>query len=91
MTMDELYKIIESRKHNTPSNSYVASLLAQGSDRVIQKVGEEAIELVIAAKNRGKDEIVGEAADLLFHTLILLADQDVAMDDLKRELDRRRR
>ena len=89
MTLEELYKIIEDRKKTMPKDSYVASLIASGNDRVIQKVGEEATEVVIAAKNEEKERIVAEVADLLFHTLILLANNDIKPDEVLEELERR--
>ncbi len=89
MTLEELYKIIEDRKKTMPKDSYVASLIASGNDRVIQKVGEEATEVVIAAKNNDKSQIVTEMADLWFHTLLLLANFDIKPDEIVEELERR--
>jgi len=91
MNLDELYKIIQDRQQNAPAGSYVASLFKDGPDRIIQKVGEEAVELVIAAKNDSKKEVISETADLLFHTLVLLAALDVTPAEVQRELDNRRR
>lgn len=89
MTLEELYNIIEDRKKNMPEGSYVASLFKDGSDRIIQKVGEEATEVVIAAKNGGKQRIIAEVADLVFHTLILLANYDIKPEEVFEELDNR--
>ncbi len=58
-----------------PEKSYTTHLFERGSDRIIQKVGEEAVETVIAAKNRDKNEIINEASDLLFHLMVMLAEQ----------------
>ena len=91
MTVDELYRIIVERKRNAPADSYVASLFQQGNDRIAQKVGEEAVEVVIAAKNDNKETIISESADLFFHHLILLAAHNVTFDEVMRELDRRHR
>lgn len=91
MTIDELYKIIEDRKRERPENSYVASLLQKGRDRVVQKVGEEATEVVIAVKNRRKKEIIEETADLWFHSLIMLASLDIKPEDIYDELERRKK
>ncbi len=91
MNLDELYQVIEDRKHARPAGSYVASLFDSGTDRIIQKVGEEATEVVIAAKNGKKEPIIAEVADLLFHTLILLAAMDVAPAAVMNELEKRKR
>lgn len=90
MTLDKLYKIIEDRKNKMPENSYVASLFREGKDRIIQKVGEEATEVVIAAKNEEKTRIVSEVADLLFHILILLSLNEIKLIEVFKELQKRR-
>lgn len=89
MTLDQLYNIIISRKKNLPENSYVASLFKDGADRIIQKVSEEAIEVIIAAKTGEQKQIIFESADLIFHLLALLAQFDIKPDSIIRELDRR--
>ena len=91
MTLEELYKIIEDRKKNMPEGSYVASLFRDGNDRIVQKVGEEAIEVVIAAKDEGKERIVSEVADLLFHMLVLLSVFNITPEEILEELERRKR
>ena len=72
-----------------PKDSYVTSLFRDGKDRIIQKVGEEAIEVVIAAKNESKDRIIAEVADLWFHTLVLLANYDINLSEIQKELSKR--
>lgn len=89
MTLEDLFKIIEDRKKNLPDKSYVASLFRDDSDRIIQKVGEEATEVVIAAKNKGKERIISEVADLFFHVLILLSKFDIHPKDILKELEKR--
>lgn len=89
MTLEKLYKIIEDRKKNMPKDSYVASLFRDGNDRIVQKVGEEATEVVIAAKNNEKEKIVTEVADLLFHTLVLLSLFKIAPNEILDELRKR--
>ncbi|ACO04012.1 histidine biosynthesis bifunctional protein hisIE [Persephonella marina EX-H1] len=84
-----LYKKIEERKEKRPEGSYVAKLFSKGSDKIIQKVGEEAVETVIALKNRDKNEIVYEASDLVFHLLIALVDSGVKLEDIQEELLKR--
>jgi phosphoribosyl-ATP pyrophosphohydrolase/phosphoribosyl-AMP cyclohydrolase len=86
-----LERTIDARKTADPGNSYTARLFAGGVDRIGRKVGEEATELVIAAKNASHDEVVAEAADLIFHTLVLLADQDVSLDEVGTEFQKRAR
>ncbi len=72
-------------------DSYVASLFKLGKDRIIQKVGEEATEVVIAAKNKNKKAITSEVSDLLFHILILLNAFDINISDIEEELENRRK
>jgi len=75
--LDRLFSVIEERREKLPEGSYTTSLFKRGADRIIQKVGEEAVEVVIAAKNRNKEEIKNESADLLFHLLVLLSEQGI--------------
>jgi phosphoribosyl-AMP cyclohydrolase / phosphoribosyl-ATP pyrophosphohydrolase len=83
--------ILERQRTGDPGSSYVARLLSDGVDRVAQKVGEEATEVVIAAKNADREEVAREVADLWFHTYILLAQQGMTPEDVWDELRRRRR
>lgn len=89
MTIRELYKIIESRRNSDESTSYTKQLLDRGLDRVIQKVGEESVEVVIAAKNDENDEFIGEVADLVYHLLVLLVVKDIKITDIERCLQER--
>lgn len=91
MTLEELYKIIENRKEKMPVDSYVASLFHDGDDRIIQKVGEEATEVVIAAKNKSRQRIISEIADLWFHCLILLSQKGILLDEILVELEKRKK
>lgn len=84
-----LEKIIQNRKFEGQSNSYTASLFAKGINKIAQKVGEEAVELVIEAKDDNKDLFVNEAADLLFHYLILLSAKNSSIDEVLRILENR--
>jgi len=84
-----LAEIIESRKQGDPGNSYVAGLFAKGHDAVLKKVGEEAAETLLAAKDGDKLRIVRETADLWFHCLVMLAWHGLAPDDVLAELRRR--
>lgn len=91
MTLEELYKIIVNRKKYLPNDSYIASLFKNGNDRIIQKIGEEATEVVIAAKNEKKEIIVSEISDLLFHILILMSLKNITLNDILNELGKRQR
>ena len=80
---------IESRKGGDPEHSYVAALLRKGEDAVLKKIGEEATETVMAAKDGDKIRVIGEVADLWFHCLVLLARHGLGPSDVLRELARR--
>ncbi len=84
-----LETVIRKRRHGDPNNSYVATLTCGGREKMAQKVGEEAVETIIAAIGGNQEHIVGEAADLIFHLLVLLADCDLTLDDVLGELARR--
>ena len=88
-TLTQIAEVLEQRKQQSADKSYVASLYAKGLDTILKKIGEEATETVIAAKNGDKQQIIYETADLWFHCLVLLADQDLGPDDVLQELQRR--
>jgi len=85
----ELAETLESRKDADPGTSYVASLYDKGLDEILKKIGEEATEVIIAAKSGEKTAIIHETADLWFHTLVMLAQQGLGPGDILSELDRR--
>lgn len=87
--LDRLAEVVESRKGGDPESSYVARLLAQGEDAILKKVGEEATETVMAAKDGDRGRIVRETADLWFHCLIMLAHYGLRPSDILAELRRR--
>lgn len=87
--LDYLYKLVKQRKIDLPENSYTTHLFKRGADRIIQKVGEEAVETVIAAKNRDKIEIINEASDLVFHLMVMLAEQDIELSEIVSNLQKR--
>ncbi|KAA0889045.1 phosphoribosyl-ATP diphosphatase [Oryzomonas japonica] len=84
-----VYQVILDRKNNPTENSYTASLMHKGIDKILKKVGEEATEVVIAAKGGKRDEIVYETSDLVFHLLVLLGYCDIPPEEIFAELRRR--
>ena len=90
MTLDELYAIIDARRAGDPATSYVARSFAKGRAKLAQKVGEEAVETVIAAVGGDREAVIAESADLLFHLLMLWADAGVAPADVLAALEDRR-
>jgi len=86
--LNQLAAVLESRKSESADASYVASLYAK-PDKMLEKIGEEAIETIIAAKNGDRDQIIYETADLWFHTLVMLAEKNLSPDDILNELARR--
>jgi phosphoribosyl-ATP pyrophosphohydrolase len=90
IVLDSLYNIIKSRKGGDPNTSYTAKLFERGTKKIAQKVGEEATEAVIAAVSRDKKELIAESADLLFHLMILWADQNVTPNEVLAELTQRK-
>ena len=87
--LDKIAAVLEQRKSDDPANSYVAGLFHGGTDEILKKIGEEAAELIIAAKGDSNDDLVHETADLWFHTLVLLSKKDLTPDMILTELDRR--
>lgn len=87
--LTRLAEMLEARKGADPASSYVAGLYAKGLDAILKKIGEEATETVLAAKDGAPDKIVRETADLWFHTLVLLARQGLHPNDVLAELERR--
>jgi phosphoribosyl-ATP pyrophosphohydrolase len=88
-TLARLAAVIESRREGDPDKSYVARLFSKGSDAILKKVGEEATEVVMACKDADRPRIVGEVADLWFHTLVALAQFGLKPADVLAELERR--
>lgn len=86
----ELGGVTEDRKKNPKEGSYTNYLFDKGEDKILKKVGEEAAEVVIAGKNRDKDEITYETADLLYHLTVMLSDNDMSWNDVFLELEKRR-
>lgn len=88
-TLARLEATVAARRDADPASSYIAKLNARGLGKITQKLGEEAVETVIAALSGSREELVGEAADLLFHLMVLLGAKDVPLAEVMAELDRR--
>lgn len=89
MTLDDLFKTITDRKSADPSSSWTAKLLSQGPAKCAEKFGEEAVEAIIEATKGDKARLTSEAADVLYHLLVMLAARDVTLDDVLAELAQR--
>lgn len=91
--MDEVYEVIQDRRANPKEGSYVNSLFndKKGMDKILEKIGEESTEVIIAAKNGGKNEIVYECTDLFFHVMVLLAANDIQLSQIREEFERRKK
>ncbi|UWG46896.1 Phosphoribosyl-ATP pyrophosphohydrolase [Halanaeroarchaeum sp. HSR-CO] len=90
--LEELFAVIEERKETLPESSYTASLFdhEKGQNAVLEKLGEETTEVVLAAKDGERDELAHESADLVYHLLVLLSMHDMSLEDLLAELETRR-
>jgi phosphoribosyl-ATP pyrophosphohydrolase len=87
--LQELFEIIENRKTDPPPGSYTAQLFNKGEDEILKKVGEETMEVMLAAKGQGNQRLVEEVADLTYHTLVLLSYRGLSLRDIEAELHRR--
>ena len=88
-SLAELNDRVTARASVSPDESYTARLLRDGTDRCARKFGEEAVELIVSAVSRDKEGLTGEAADVLYHLLVLLKSADVTLDEVMAELERR--
>jgi len=89
--LDNLFVTILDRQANPRPGSYTAKLLDAGEDEILKKVGEEAMEVILAAKGQGNERLVSEIADLFYHLLVLLAARGLTLADVEQELRRRQR
>ena len=83
---EALFRLIEGRKHDKKEGSYTTYLFEKGDDKILKKVGEEATEVIIAAKNNDNAELIYEISDLAYHTLVLMVQKGIALDDIRDEL-----
>ena len=87
--LNALETLIYERKQKPQAESYTNKLFAAGTNKIAQKVGEEAVEVLVAALGQGRSEQIGELSDLFYHTLVLMAQLDIRLDDVRAELERR--
>lgn len=87
--LSQLFELIKTRKKELPEGSYTTKLFKTGADRIIQKVGEEAVETIVAAKNRNKNEIVNEVSDLIYHLFVMLSEQNIELCEIIDVLEER--
>lgn len=87
--LEQLYKTVMSRKENKTDGSYTCYLFEKGIDKILKKCGEECSEVIIAAKNGDNSETVLEISDLLYHLTVLMANEGIAYEDIKAELEKR--
>lgn len=89
--LENLYLLIKERKSNPKEGSYTNYLFEKGLDKILKKVGEEASEVIIGAKNKNKEELVYELSDLIYHMLVLMVNEQVTIEDIKNELEKRKK
>ncbi len=87
--LQELYQVVLSRKSHPQEGSYTCYLFEKGLDKILKKVGEECAETIIAAKNNKQEETVGEISDLIYHLMVLMAAQEIPLEAVLEELERR--
>jgi phosphoribosyl-ATP pyrophosphohydrolase len=91
MTLDNLYQTILDRKAHPKPGSYTNALFDEGEDEIVKKVGEEAVEVILASKGQGNQRLIEEVADLAYHVLVLLAARGITPNQVAAELEKRRR
>lgn len=89
-TIKGLYEVIENRKENPEEGSYTCYLFEKGLDKILKKCGEECAEMIIASKNENKDELIGEICDLVYHSLVLMVEKGVTVEEIVAVLEKRR-
>ncbi len=87
--MEQLWATIQARKEEMPEDSYTAFLFRSGENEILKKIGEESVEVIIAAKGEGDDRVIYESADLIYHLLVLLAARGLTWEQIEAELARR--
>ena len=87
--LEALYDIVQTRKAHMPEGSYTAYLLQAGEDEILKKIGEESVEVILAAKGQGDQRVIEEVSDLFYHVLVLLAGKGISFTDIEEELRKR--
>ena len=90
MVLEDLYKIIQNRKNSGEEGSYTKYLFDKGTDKILKKIGEECTEVIVASKGSNKQEVVNEICDLAYHILVIMADQNINIEEVENELINRR-
>ena len=88
--LNNLFNIVEDRKEKSVEGSYTGYLFEKGLDKILKKVGEESSEVIIAAKNENKEELIKEICDLTYHIMVLMAEKQIKLDGIEKELEKRR-
>lgn len=88
--LEEEFNVIKNRKENIKEGSYTCYLFKKGIDKILKKIGEEASEVIIAAKNGEEKEIVGEICDVIFHLEVMMAEKEISWEDIAKEISERR-
>lgn len=87
--LDELFGIIEERKRSKPTGSYTYHLMERGENAILRKIGEEALEVILASRDEGQQRLIEESADLIYHLFVLLSYKNLTLDQVKQELSLR--
>lgn len=89
--INELYEVIKDRKENRDESSYTSYLFNNGIDKILKKLGEECTEVIISAKNNNKEEQILEIGDLIYHLLVTMSELNISIEDVEKELNKRRK
>ena len=89
--INELYEVIKDRKENRDESSYTSYLFNNGIDKILKKLGEECTEVIISAKNNNKEEQILEIGDLMYHLLVTMSELNISIEDVEKELNKRRK
>ena len=89
--INELYEVIKDRKENRDESSYTSYLFNNGIDKILKKLGEECTEVIISAKNNNKEEKILEIGDLIYHLLVTMSELNISIEDVEKELNKRRK
>lgn len=89
--IEKIFATIKDRQQSSPEGSYTARLFAKGEDEILKKIGEESVEVILAAKSQGNDRLIEEISDLTYHVLVLLASRGLTPTDITAELEKRKK